>query len=507
MKSNNLLLLVLFVILLMIVGCVEPGSIDSGKVSDNKASIDNSNIQKSNFLLHEDTTYKVKILYPREWKLVETKDNIFAFQEPKLTADDKIQENLNLIMNDVSDQDLTFEKFKPLAMENLKQTVQDFSLIDSSSTTLADTIAQKNVFTAFNPKLKLLQVITLKNDITYAITFVSTPESFENYLPVVEKMLDSFEITGDIKEQEQEQQDKKEREKPVEKSDEKNKQLEVKAELKDGDKPKSPMTGTYRCWSYNVQGAGKSCTSPPIVLNKDGTYLMSSEKGTFAVDGDTIILSESKIRGPGKILEDGNQLRFEYDYNNWHHVITYLKTNWDAAVQENSQTNDGQASSQATKYVEVSLNIVFPESVSTSGINSASLVSKGETEIAGEALAYESKSHTVTALFRQTATKPGIPAGKIYTVQLSSGFGYWYAGEIDLRDVKDNIELTINYQPEKTQEKNTDTAQATTTQPTTTQPAQDSGSTSDQQQTQQPPANAPKCDPNIPKYSQPGCVE
>lgn len=62
----------------------------------------------------------------------------------------------------------------------------------------------------------------------------------------------------------------------------------------------------------------------PIILNADGTYSISSEKGAYSVSDDTITLSESKIRGPGKLI-GGTQIRFEYDYNKWHHTITYLK--------------------------------------------------------------------------------------------------------------------------------------------------------------------------------------
>ena len=86
----------------------------------------------------------------------------------------------------------------------------------------------------------------------------------------------------------------------------------------------SSVAGRYRCWSYNVSGAGKRCTSPPLVLHEDGTYEMSSERGTFQVRGDRLLLSESKIRGAGR-LEAGDRIVFEYDYKGWRHTMTYLR--------------------------------------------------------------------------------------------------------------------------------------------------------------------------------------
>lgn len=87
----------------------------------------------------------------------------------------------------------------------------------------------------------------------------------------------------------------------------------------------SSVAGTYRCRSYNVGGAGgrPPVGTPPLVLNADGSYSISSEHGTYTVEGDTLVLSQSKIRGPGKL--SGNQVVFEYDYKGLHHVVTYLK--------------------------------------------------------------------------------------------------------------------------------------------------------------------------------------
>jgi len=89
---------------------------------------------------------------------------------------------------------------------------------------------------------------------------------------------------------------------------------------------RTSAAGTYRCWSYNVSGGGSgNCRLfAPLVLKKDGTYSLSSEKGIFTISGDSLTLSESKIRGIGKLIAD-TQIRFEYDYNKWHHVLTYLK--------------------------------------------------------------------------------------------------------------------------------------------------------------------------------------
>lgn len=85
------------------------------------------------------------------------------------------------------------------------------------------------------------------------------------------------------------------------------------------------LSGTYYCWSYNVDGYGAKCTSSKFEFKTDGTYTFSSESGTYTVSGNTVTLSASKIRGPGTLLENDMQIRFEYEYNGKHHTVTYLK--------------------------------------------------------------------------------------------------------------------------------------------------------------------------------------
>lgn len=93
---------------------------------------------------------------------------------------------------------------------------------------------------------------------------------------------------------------------------------------------KQTLSGTYRCWSFNIEGSGAgSCRNPPqapLILNSDGTYSVSREEGKQEVKDGKLILSQSKIRGPGTILEEGMQIRFEYEYNGKQYTVTYLKS-------------------------------------------------------------------------------------------------------------------------------------------------------------------------------------
>ena len=200
------------------------------------------------------------------------------------------------------------------------------------------------------------------------------------------------------------------------------------------------ISGSYRCWQYNVSGGGGSCRlSPPLVLNKDGSYSVSSEKGTYQIDGNKITLSESKIRGTGKLLEGNMQIRFEYDYNQWHHTITYLR-------EENvSEPESKPVVVPQQKYVEVTLHIVYPSGdYSADSVNTVTLYSKDGGEQVAQSLAYATDRSTTEVWFSKRAPKVGLLTGKVYKVMVSSGFGEWQVGELDLRNVNADTTITIN---------------------------------------------------------------
>ncbi|MDQ3840902.1 MAG: hypothetical protein M3297_16740 [Thermoproteota archaeon] len=66
-------------------------------------------------------------------------------------------------------------------------------LLESNTTTLAGLPAYKTVFT--NLGLKTMQILTIKDDRVYTITYVAEEEDFQDDLEVAEKMIKSFQIT------------------------------------------------------------------------------------------------------------------------------------------------------------------------------------------------------------------------------------------------------------------------------------------------------------------------
>ncbi len=72
------------------------------------------------------------------------------------------------------------------------------------------------------------------------------------------------------------------------------------------------LDGNYQCVRLEFQGQSAPCQSPPLVLNKDGSYEIWGEHGTYeVVQGRWLVLSHSKRRGLGHFL-DSHEIVFEY---------------------------------------------------------------------------------------------------------------------------------------------------------------------------------------------------
>lgn len=118
--------------------------------------------------------------------------------------------------------------------------------------------------------------------------------------------------------------------------------------------------GAYRCVSFNVGGAGGRCTSPVhIELRADGSYTESSTTGRYTVRDGQVVFSESRIRGPGQLIDD-TAFRFQYTYKGLVHTATYQCFDCSGAA---APVPAKRANGAAPARVGVTLHIDFSEQV------------------------------------------------------------------------------------------------------------------------------------------------
>jgi len=159
------------------------------------------------FNIYKNDIYKVKIQYPSNWEQVSSSllpaDSIARFIAPSTGGGvTKPTGVLITIFNRPDDRSLN--EFIDFFHKNRYAQQSDFTIVNSSETTLAGIPAREIVLyeqrdNVLDPKsdLKVMRVYALDNNSHqgYVIRYYSEPGLFNKYLPVAQKMINSFKIT------------------------------------------------------------------------------------------------------------------------------------------------------------------------------------------------------------------------------------------------------------------------------------------------------------------------
>lgn len=167
---------------------------------------DQRNDNDNEMLTYENSTYGVRMQYPSAWHKEENvtsgSDNnsmlvdVVKFSSPSKNASDTFSESLDLKVDNISDiQPITLAKYANNTIEDLRK---DFKIIElDRNASLSDNPAYKLVYTGVEEgvNLQALLILTIKGDKAYIISYNAEPTKFSYYLPTLQKMINSFQIT------------------------------------------------------------------------------------------------------------------------------------------------------------------------------------------------------------------------------------------------------------------------------------------------------------------------
>lgn len=157
------------------------GFFHSGKSSDD-------------FKLYENTQLKLSIQYPSTWQKEERLNDFVTFLSPIVDSSD-YKSPAGLGVSSLTVSNVSLNTIVNIHLKNMTNNLKDFQLIESSDTALADNrLAKKIIFTAMDneEKKQALQLITKNNDKVYLITYKAYIDQYEQYLPIIQKMLNSL---------------------------------------------------------------------------------------------------------------------------------------------------------------------------------------------------------------------------------------------------------------------------------------------------------------------------
>lgn len=153
-----------------------------------------TSVSESEFLTYDDLITGFSIKYPPDWERAQHIDKSITFTAPKESNSNTIPAGLGIIFKEVSS-NVSLSYISQTQLNTLKNLYPDINILESSDITFAGHPAHKIIFTATDntSHLRKAMQIWFKDDTkAYLITYKADVEKFPQYLPTIEKMLNTF---------------------------------------------------------------------------------------------------------------------------------------------------------------------------------------------------------------------------------------------------------------------------------------------------------------------------
>ncbi len=154
---------------------------------------------------YENPYLPIKMQYPSSWQKEENAtDNSIRFSSP-------LNDALFTVIGYSNLQNRPLNEIVDSIIENMRQNLSDFTLIESGPTTIAgNNSAYMVVFSYSQGTIQVLKFIMIKDNIAYEITYQADESKYLNYMPTIQNMIKSMKFSsvsdnGNIPDQGQEQ--------------------------------------------------------------------------------------------------------------------------------------------------------------------------------------------------------------------------------------------------------------------------------------------------------------
>lgn len=138
--------------------------------------------------------YNFKIGYPSGWQITENYMNAEAiFLSQSENANDKFRENVNIVVVNLP-ANTGLEIVKNSTVNQLRSYVKNFNLEAEKAVTWAGQDAYAIVYTGIlnNCKLRWQQILTVKNEHAFVLTYTAEETSYTKFFPFFNQIAASF---------------------------------------------------------------------------------------------------------------------------------------------------------------------------------------------------------------------------------------------------------------------------------------------------------------------------
>jgi serine/threonine-protein kinase len=146
--------------------------------------------------LYENYNQGFRVDYPQSWAK-QSRDDFWAtgavFFSPLENDQDQFKEQVSVLVENLP-KDLALSKYTEQSLSEIKQ-LSDPSVGNAQKITLGTNEGRQVVYRGEEngSPVQRMQTWSVNGDRAYVITYTAIPESYDDYLPTVEKMIKSFE--------------------------------------------------------------------------------------------------------------------------------------------------------------------------------------------------------------------------------------------------------------------------------------------------------------------------
>ena len=171
----------------------------------NTSSEDIARITTAGYLTYKNSMYGFEIQYPSNWEkidfgqAIEEDDRhiVVTFLSPPEDALDIFREYLVIQVGKLMF-NRSLEQYVDTQINSLRDSLPDFRIVESNSTTVADNRAHTIVYTfkVGEDEYKVTEFWTIKGDNIYYLKYSTESEKSDNQGSTIRQMIDSFMITS-----------------------------------------------------------------------------------------------------------------------------------------------------------------------------------------------------------------------------------------------------------------------------------------------------------------------
>ena len=161
-----------------------------------------------NFTSYNNTELGIYLQYPANWSKMEEKFddnvNVISFISTPENDTDTFTENVNIAIEPLQNESITLEEYSNTTLAALSNVFENFSLINKENTNLDGVPAIKIIFSITQPQItdqsrdidtikqipmKIMQILSVKEGKAYVIIYSAEEAKYDDYLPIIEKMI------------------------------------------------------------------------------------------------------------------------------------------------------------------------------------------------------------------------------------------------------------------------------------------------------------------------------